>query len=74
MCTEGDWIDKRLSEARAAPQASVSDAVAIRITRLLKGKLGEAPLTAKEVADTAKTLIGDMATPVTPEVPADHEN
>ncbi len=69
-----DWIDKRIGEARRAQQPTVTDAVAIRITTLLKGKLGDAPLTTKEVADTAKALIGDMATPVAQDVQGQHEN
>ena len=75
MYTEAeDWIDKRLSEARVVPKAAVTDAVAIRITRLLKEKLGEAPLTAKELADTSKALLDEMAPPIAPQVQADHEN
>ena len=75
MYTEAeDWIDKRIGEARRAQQPTVTDAVAIRITTLLKGKLGDAPLTAKELADTAKALFDDMALPVAPEVQPNHEN
>lgn len=74
MCSEEDWIDKRLSEARRVRKAAVTDAVAIRMTRLLKGKLGEAPLTAKELAETAKALIADMATPDVPEGQSSDEN
>ncbi len=74
MPDEDDWIDKRLGEAQGAQQPTVTNAVAVRMTRLLKRRLGEAPLTAKEVADTAKALIGDMATPVAPEVQAEHED
>ena len=68
-----DWMDKRVSEARGARKAAVTDAVAIRITRLLNGKLGEVPLTPKKLADTAKELLGDMANPVAPDVQADDE-
>jgi len=67
MCSEEHWFDKRLSEARRVQKAAVTDAVAIRMTRLLKGKLGEAPLTAKELAETANALIAGMATPDVPE-------
>lgn len=75
MCTEAeDWIAKRLSEAQGAKQPTVTEAVAIRITSLLKGKLGETPLTTKELVDTAKALLGDMAPQVTPEVQVDHED
>ena len=69
-----DWIDKRLSEAQGVRKPAVTDAVATRITILLKGKLGEAPLTAKELADTAKGLLDDMAPPVAPEQQGNHEN
>ena len=74
MCTEQDWIDKRLGEARRAQEPTVTDAVTIRMTDLVKGKLGEMPLTAKELAETAKVLVADMATPVAPEVRSSHED
>ena len=75
MYTEAeDWIDKRIGEARRAQQLAVTDAVELRVKDLVKGKLGEAPLTAKELADTAKALIADMATPVASEVQSSHEN
>ena len=75
MYTEAeDWIDKRLGEARRAQQPTVTDAVAVRMTDLLKGRLGKAPLTAKELTETAKTLIANMATPVAPEVQSNHED
>ena len=45
-----DWIDERLGEARRDGKAAVTDAAAIRIATLLEGKLGEAPLSKKEVA------------------------
>ena len=74
MCSEEDWGDKRFSEARRVRKAAVTDAVAIRMTRLLRGKLGETPLTAKELAETAKALIADMATPDVPEGQSSDEN
>ena len=75
MCKEAEnWIEMRIGEARRAQAPTVTDAVAIRMTRLLKGKLGEVPLTARELADTSRTLIADMATPVAPDVHSDHEN
>ena len=75
MYTEAeDWIDKRVGEARGAQQPTVTNAVALRMTTLLKGKLGDAPLTANEVADTARALIGDMVTPVVSEEQSDDEN
>ncbi|MEE9294126.1 MAG: hypothetical protein V3W34_04055 [Phycisphaerae bacterium] len=75
MYTEAeDWIDKRIGEARRAQQPTVTDAVAIRMTDLVKGKLGEGPLTSKELTETAKALIADMATPPAPEVQSSHED
>lgn len=74
MCTEEDWITKRVREARLAQQTAVTEAVATRVTTLLKGKASEASLTAKELADTAKALIADMATPVAPDGQAEDEN
>lgn len=75
MYTEAeDWIDKRIGEARRAQQPTVTDAVAIRMTELGKGKLGKAPLTRTELNETAKALIADMATPAAAEVQSKHEN
>ena len=69
-----DWIDKRIGEARTSQQPTVTDAVAIRMTKLLEGKLSNAPLARKEMSETAKALIADMATPDAQEVQSSHEN
>ena len=62
------WIDKRIGEARTYQQPTITEAVAIRMTKLLEGKLSKAPLAKKEMSETAKALIADMATPDAPEV------
>lgn len=74
MVKEENWIDRRLSEARKPQQSTVTDAVGIRMTDLLKGKLGAAPLSPNELTETAKALIADMSTPAASEVQSSDEN
>lgn len=64
MPNEEGWIDRRLNQAQMSQQSPVTDAVATRMTDLLKGKLAKAPLAAKEMAETARALVDDMVPPV----------
>ena len=56
-----DWITKRVQEAQEA-HAGVTEAVAIRMTKLLMCELGEKQLRSGELAEIAKALITDMST------------
>ncbi len=62
MSKDEDWINKRVSEAKKA-HAPVTDGAATRMKELLNGQISERQLRATELADIAKALIVDMASP-----------
>ena len=59
MSNEVHWITARVAEARKR-HASVTDAVSVRIEKLLKGQLSQRQLPAGELSSIAGALIADM--------------
>lgn len=73
MSKDKDWIDARFEDARKA-YPTVTDDAATRLKELLKGQLSEQQLRPKELAETARVLIADMAAPAAPKTEIDYEN
>jgi hypothetical protein len=67
---DNDWIIK-VTDAALKPNKPVTKATADRMKDLLKGRISEQQLRAKELAEIAKELIIDMAIPAKP---SDMEN
>ncbi|MCX5800714.1 MAG: hypothetical protein NTX17_04935 [Candidatus Eisenbacteria bacterium] len=59
MPNEVRWIRSRIAEARKG-HASVIEAVASRMEKLLSGGLSEQPLSLTKLTSIAKALIADM--------------
>ena len=65
------WVGERVGKAWAS-QPLVTDSAAQIIRDLLAGKISERSLRGGELAETAKSLLGAMTPPATPEPADDH--
>lgn len=59
MKTDIDWIKARIIEAQKGHE-SVTEAVTIRVEKLLSGELSERSLSSTKLTNIAKDLIEDM--------------
>ena len=59
MKTDGDWIKTRIIEAQKGHE-SVTEAVTLRVAKLLDSELSERSLSQTKLANIAKQLIEDM--------------
>lgn len=73
MSKDKDWIDERFEATRKAHPA-VTDDAATRMKELLKGQLGEQQLRPKDLAETARLLMADMAAPPAPKTETSYED
>lgn len=72
MTNEEDWIAIRIAEA-FQENALVTEAVSIKMYKLIKGELSERKLSPKDLSIIAKGLINDMA-PHSSNMDQDNEN
>lgn len=61
MSKDDDWIDARVGEARKV-HPLVTDGVETRMKGMLKGQFSERQIPPMEMAQSAQTLLADMAT------------
>lgn len=59
MPSDVQWIAARIAEARKNHD-SVTDAVSVRMEKLLGGELSEQPLSTTKLSSIAKLLVADM--------------
>ena len=59
MSNDVQWIAARIAEARKNHD-SVTDAVSVRMEKLLGGELSEQPLSTTKLSSIAKSLVADM--------------
>jgi len=59
MPSDVQWIVARIVEARK-DHDSVTDAVSVRMEKLLGGELSEQPLSTTKLSNIAKLLVADM--------------
>jgi hypothetical protein len=65
MTIDVDWVTSAITKARGR-SAPTPEAVWVQIESLLRGRFGDRPIPAKELASIALQLIDDMAPTLPP--------